>query len=190
MARQGTVSPVELDGLRDAYLEMQERKAAIRAQVREEYRAKIKAEIESRSEIAERTFAVQLVRLREAGATRAELVDIIGDGTAATMRRYVELGGGNIAVRKTSEDRKEERAKGLGVYSVDGETFDLEVGQGADGGTLCIPVTIKWRDGKPFMWPVFETDVVPLRDTYGYSQEDLFSKGAEIVAAFGVTEGA
>lgn len=183
------VSAVELDNLRDAYLEMREEKNAIRSQVREEYRAKIKAEIDSRSEIAERKFAVQLVRLREMGATQKELVAVIGDGTASTMRRYVELGGGKIAGRKTGAERQKERAEDIGVREVDGNVFDLVVGVTADGnGELCVPVTVQWKNGKPYAWPVEGADVVRLRDDYGIERDELFAKGAEIVSAFGLTE--
>ena len=181
------VNKVDLENLRDKFLEMQREKALIRTQVREEYRAKIKAEIESRSEIAERTFAVQLVRLRDQGAKRSELIDVIGDGTAATMRRYVELGGGTLAPRKTSEERKADRAADIGVKRVSETVFDWNVGLTADGDLYC-PVTIQWKNGKPYAWPVDSSDVMRLRDDYGIESNELYEKGAEIVSAFGLTE--
>ncbi len=189
MARMGTVPQVVLDELRDAYVDMMDKKARVAREVRERYRDKIAEETERETRVLERAFGVQMVEVREMGATRKELVKVIGDGTSGVYRKFIELGGGTIAGRKTGADRLAERAEDIGVSQVAENLFDLIVGKTADGlGELAIPVEIQYKDGKPFIWPVDPSDVVVLRDTYGYDRAALYNKGAEIVAAFGLEE--
>lgn len=178
-----SVSPVVLDDLRDAYLRMKNRKAEIRAEVRERYREKIEAEIEFESQIAEREFAVRLVEVREMGATRPELVSVIRDGTAATMRRYIELGGGTIAGRKTGADRLAERAENIGVVQISDNQFDWEIAEG-----VVYRVEVQWAYGKPFVWPVEHSQIGEMKELFGFTRAMAYDKGAEIVAAFGLEE--
>lgn len=182
------VSALELDRLRDEYLKLKTAKAEASRTVREKYRKIIADEIEMVTRVAERSFAVQLVELRERGATRKELVEVIGDGSAATMRRYVELGGGSIRTRQTGADRMEKRAEDIGVQQT-ATGYTMFVGTTPDGDSeLAVPIRVQWKNGTPYAWPVDGSDVVRLRDDYGIEREELFAKGAEIVAAFGLTE--
>ena len=189
MAKSNIVPTSVLDDLRDAYLDMRDAKRLVSREVREEFKPRIAEEIERRTRVIERAFAVQFEEVRQRGATRKELVEVLGDGSADVFRKYVELGGGTIAGRKTGADRLAERAENIGVKQVAEKLFDLIVGKTADGlGELAIPVEIQYKDGKPFIWPVDPSDVVVLRDEYGYSRGKMFDKGAEIVSAFGIEE--
>lgn len=85
---------------------------------------------------------------------------------------------------------EEKRAEDIGVKRVTETLFDWIVGTTSDGaGELAVPVTVQWKNGTPYAWPVDGSDVVRLRDDYGIEREELFAKGAEIVSAFGLTEG-
>lgn len=183
MAKNGTVPGIVLDGLRDDYLTMQDKCSKVARDVKERYRKKIQDEIEAETRLIKRAFAVKFVEVREQGATRDELTNVIGDRTAKVFREYVELGGGSISRRTTAEDRKAERMKELGVTDNGDGTFNLSVGEGE-----YLAITVEWQEGRPYIWPVEQSDVVILRDTYGYTQSAMFEKGAEIVASFGLGE--
>ncbi len=183
------MTQAELDRLLDERIEMQAKIRAVRTEIERRYRDKIEAEIEFETRAIERSFAVQLVEAKERGATYAELVKVLGTGTASVMRKYVELGGGSVRTRTTGADRVEKRAEEIDVNRVEENLFDWIVGTTPDGLVgLAVPVTIRWKEGKPYAWPVFGSDVVRLRDGYGIEREELFEKGAEIVSAFGLTE--
>lgn len=187
MGKTGVMTQTELDRLLDERIEMQAKVRAVRTEIERRYRDKIEAEIEFETRAIERAFAVQLVEAKERGATYAELVKVLGTGTAAVMRRFVELGGGSVRTRTTGADRVEKRAEDIGVKRVEENLFDWHVGMTASG-ELYVPVTVQWKDGKPYAWPVRGADVVRLRDDYGIERDELFAKGAEIVSAFGLTE--
>lgn len=182
------VPQVVLDDLRDTYLDMKQKRSGIAATVRERFRKTIQEEIERETRLVERAFAVQLVEVREMGASRKELVNVIGDGTASVMRDLIELGGGSVRSTQTGEERKAQRAEDMGVRRVSDELFDLVVATNEDGSELAIPVKIIWADGKPMMWPEDSSEVITLRDTYGYTKQDMLAKGAEIASAFGLEE--
>lgn len=189
MGKSGVMTQTELDRLLDERIEMQAKVRAVRTEIERRYRDKIEAEIEFETRAIERNFAVQLVEAKERGATYAELVKVLGTGTASVMRKYVELGGGSVRTRTTGTQRLEKRAEDIGVKRVGENLFDWIVGATPDGlGGLAVPVTVQWKNGTPYAWPVDGADVVRLRDDYGIEREELFEKGAEIVAAFGLTE--
>jgi len=120
----GTVPQVVLDELRDAYVDMMDKKARVAREVRERYRDKIAEEIERETRVLERAFGVQMVEVREMGATRKELVKVIGDGTSGVYRKFIELGGGSIAGRKTGADRLAERTEAINVERVAETLFE------------------------------------------------------------------
>ena len=182
MGKSGAMTQRELDQLLDARIEMQANVRAVRTEIERRYRDKIEAEIEFETRAIERNFAVQLVEAKERGATYAELVKVLGTGTAAIMRKYVELGGGSVRTRTTGADRVIKRAEEINV-KMNGHGYDWEVVEG-----VTVQITLQWKNGKPYAWPVDGSDVVRLRDDYGIEREQLFEKGAEIVAAFGLTE--
>lgn len=187
--KTGIIPQTELDRLLDERIEMQAKVRAVRTEIERRYRDKIDAEIEFETRAIERNFAVQLVEAKERGATYAELVKVLGTGTAAVMRRFVELGGGSVRTRTTGADRIEKRAEDIGVKQVEENLYAWTIqshGDKLDGAE--VDVTVRWRDGKPYAWPVEGSDVMRLRDDYGIEREQLFEKGAEIVAAFGLTE--
>lgn len=177
-----SVSPVVLDDLRDAYLRMKNRKAEIRAEVRERYREKIEAEIEFESQIAEREFAVRLVEVREMGATRPELVSVIRDGTAATMRRYIELGGGTIAGRKTGADRLAERAESINVERVSETVFKWSAENGEE-----VTLEICWLNDSPRVRGVDSENHEALVVATGRKSSVARELAAQIVTAYGLT---
>lgn len=183
MGKSGVMTQTELDRLLDERIEMQAKVRAVRTEIERRYRDKIEAEIEFETRAIERAFAVQLVEAKERGATYAELVKVLGTGTAAVMRKFVELGGGSVRTRTTGADRVEKRAEDIGVTPSPGTGYNWMLGDGA-----FVNVTVRWKEGKPYAWPTRPEMVTKLRDEYGIEREDLFAKGAEIVAAFGLTE--
>ena len=189
MGKSGAMTQRELDQLLDARIEMQANVRAVRTEIERRYRDKIEAEIEFETRAIERGFAVQLVEAKERGATYAELVKVLGTGTASVMRKYVELGGGSVRTRTTGTQRLEKRAEDIGVIQVTDTQYQWKApgNEQYPHGTL-VDVTVQWKNGKPYAWPVDGADAVRLRDDYGIEREQLFEKGAEIVAAFGLTE--
>lgn len=181
MGKSGAVNSIELDRLLDERLEMQAKIKKVRLEVEREYKPRIEEEIEYRTRSLERAFAVRFVEIKEAGATYAELVKVLGQGTAAVMRKYVELGGGKIQKRLTGSERADERKNSTGVrhvadnryiWTVDGEEFEAD---------------LLWQRGKPVLFPVGDA-VVTLRDNHGVNSADLVTKGAEVAAAFDISE--
>lgn len=186
--KTGIIPQTELDRLLDERIEMQAKVRAVRTEIERRYRDKIDAEIEFETRAIERNFAVQLVEAKERGATYAELVKVLGTGTAAVMRRFVELGGGSVRTRTTGADRIEKRAEDIGVQQT-ATGYTMFVGTTPDGDSgLAVPIRVQWKNGTPYAWPVEGSDVKRLRDDYGIEREELFAKGAEIVSAFGLTE--
>lgn len=181
MARMGTVPQVVLDELRDAYVDMMDKKARVAREVRERYRDKIAEEIERETRVLERAFGVQMVEVREMGATRKELVKVIGDGTSGVYRKFIELGGGTIAGRKTGADRLAERAENIGVVQISDNQFDYEIEEGA-----VYRVEVQWARGVPFIWPVEHSQIGEMKELFGFTRAMAYDKGAEIVAAFGI----
>ena len=189
MGRSGEMTQRELDQLLDARIEMQANVRAVRTEIERRYRDKIEAEIEFETRAIERGFAVQLVEAKERGATYAELVKVLGTGTASVMRKYVELGGGSVRTRTTGTQRLEKRAEDIGVKRVGENRFNwLVVDAQGSNRDVNIAVSVEWKNGKPHAWPVDGSDAIRLRDDYGIGREQLFEKGAEIVAVFGLTE--
>lgn len=175
------VTQHDLDRLHDDFLDMRDKKNRIRREVERRYRDKIEQEIEFETRGVERAFAVQLVELREAGATRKELVKVIGDGTASTMRHFIELGGGSLQKRQTGAERAAERRKAIGVEQVTDTRFIWTVG---NQGYEC---DLVWQAGKPVMFPVGD-GVVTLRDVHGMTAKDFRAKGEEVANAFDLKE--
>lgn len=175
------VTQHDLDRLHDEFLNMRDAKARVRREVERRYREKIEQEIEFESRGIERAFAVQLVELREAGATRKELVKVIGDGTASTMRHYIELGGGTVQKKLTGAERAEERKESLGVRHVGGNEYMWNV----DGVEYLSQLL--WQNGKPVFFPVGEA-ARTLRDLHGFGAAEFRAKGAEVANAFDVKE--
>lgn len=173
------VSQHDLDRLQDAFLDMRDKKARIRREIERRYRDKIEEEIEFECRAVERAFAVQLVDLKEAGATRRELVKIIGDGTASVMRHYIELGGGEVRKRQTGEDRTRERRKALGITRIAGNRYEWKI----EGHTY--PVTLMERNGHPILWPEGDA-LTALRDEHGVTLDDLREKGREVADEYGM----
>lgn len=181
MAKEGTVSQRDLDDLRDAYLEMRARKSQIVREVRERYRKQIQETVDFETRAIERAFGAQLVDLRDRGATRRELVSVIGDGTAETMRRFIELGGGEISKRQTGEDRRVERGLELNLLELGQNRFQYTSQSGSK-----VEVYLLWTDGKPALWADGE-DVKILLEDFPTSA-DLRKRGEEIASAFEITE--
>lgn len=113
MAKSGTVPAKVLDDLADAFMDMKAKRSRVEMDVRRRFKPQIEECIESETRVIERAFAVQFEEVRQQGATRKELVKIIGDGTAEIFRHYAELGGGVIAGRKTGAERASDRAAAL-----------------------------------------------------------------------------
>lgn len=185
MGKTGVMTQTELDRLLDERIEMQAKVRAVRTEIERRYRDKIEAEIEFETRAIERNFAVQLVEAKERGATYAELVKVLGTGTAAVMRRFVELGGGSVRTRTTGAERLERRAEDIGVRKASGGAYSWKPDP-ADEAT--VDVIIRWHNGKPIAWGATTDDVMALQNDFGVTREELYEKGAEIVAAFGLTE--
>lgn len=183
MGKAGSVPESELDRLLDARIEMQSKIRKVRMEVEREYKAKIEEDIEYRTRNIERAFAVQLVDLKEAGATYSELVKVLGQGTASVMRKYVELGGGSVQKRMTGSERAQERINKLGVRR-EGDQFVWTLG--SDN----VDCQLIWRNGRPSLWPIGDEALLTLRDGHGITLRDMSAKGAEVAAEFGITEGA
>lgn len=111
MGKAGAVHQTELDRLRDEYLDMREQVRRVRSEVEREFRAKIEEEVTYRTSRVRRAFAVRFVEVKEAGATRKELVKVLGDGTAEVMRELIELGGGTVRKTQTGEERRAGRGE-------------------------------------------------------------------------------
>lgn len=181
MGKSGVMTQTELDLLLDERIEMQAKVRAVRTEIERRYRDKIEAEIEFETRAIERNFAVQLVEAKERGATYAELVKVLGTGTAAVMRKFVELGGGSVRTRTTGAERMVKRAEDIGVTPNEDGTYQWQVAEES------VKVWLKWKDGKPYAAPTAE-NMQMLRTDHGIEAAELFAKGAEIVSAFGLTE--
>lgn len=177
------VTQRDLDRLHDDFLDMRDKKNRIRREVERRYREKIEEEIEFETRGIERAFAVRLVEVKEAGATRKELVKVIGDGTASTMRHFIELGGGTVKKRLTGDQRAEERKSAIGVRHIAGNDYGWTV-EGTE--FIC---NVLWQNGKPVLFPVGDA-VMTLRDEYGMTASDFRNKGEEVANAFDLKEGA
>lgn len=184
MAKSNIVPSSVLDDLRDAYLDMRDAKRLVSREVREEFKPRIAEEIERRTRVIERAFAVQFEEVRQRGATRKELVEVLGDGSADVFRKYVELGGGTIAGRKTGADRLAERAENIGVEQIGENLFEWVVDD-----ELTEIVRIDRVEGKkPYVWPVSDVKA-PLEEAlrkHGKTGSYLYEKAAEIISAFGL----
>ena len=130
------------------------------------------------------------------GATCLHAVDLDGakDGAPQNreviaalckLRRFVELGGGTVRTRTTGADRLVKRAEEIGVRKASGGAYSWKPDP-ADEAT--VDVIIRWHNGKPIAWGATTDDVMALQNDFGVTREELYEKGAEIVAAFGLTE--
>lgn len=176
--------------LRDEYLAAQDEKKRRRGEIQDRHRDIIAEEIAVMEDAVDKRLGELLVRALESGMKRTEVwKPVFGTNDNKRWTRLVELGGGTVRTKRTGAEIRQEVEKSLGVKRVAENLFDLIVGKTIDGlGELAIPVEIQYKDGKPFIWPVDPSDVVVLRDEYGYSRGKMFDKGAEIVAAFGIEE--
>jgi hypothetical protein len=181
MGRAGAVHQTELDRLKDEYLDMRAEIKKVRARVEAEFREKIEAEFEYQTHRVKRAFAVRFVELKEAGATRKELVRVIGDGTAEVMRELIELGGGTVRKTLTGEERRAERGENLGVREIAPGRFVYTSKGGQEVETYLL-----WQNGKPALWADGD-DVLILRDDFK-DAAGLRKIGAEIASAFNITE--
>lgn len=182
LAKEGTVPTIVLDALRDKYLDMRAAKSQVATQVRERYRKKILEDIERESQMIERLFAVQFVEVRNQGATRRELVNVIGDGTAATYRKFMELGGGDMRKLTTGAERLSARAESVGVIRSGDNLFDITLSTGD-----VVSVYLTWADGKPAIWSDDREALTKMHEEFK-NGGGLYRKGAEIVALFGIEE--
>lgn len=182
MAKEGTVPSIVLDGLRDKYLEMKLAKSQVATQVRERYRKQIQDAIERETQMIERLFAVQFVEVRNQGATRRELVNVIGDGTAATYRKFMELGGGDMRKLTTGSERLSARAENAGIIRVEDNLFDITLSTGD-----VVTVYLAWVEGKPAIWSDDRDTMMKMREEFK-SGAGLYRKGAEITSLFGLEE--
>lgn len=180
MGKSGAVHQTELDRLTDERIDLTAQKQKIRRQVEAEFREKIETEIEYRIRSAERAFAVRFVELKEAGATWNELVQVLGKGTAAEMRRIIELGGGTVNRTKTSDERRIERGQNLGVREIGHNRFIYTAADGQE-----IESYLLWNSGKPALWADGMDVKILLAELGGNS--GLRKRGEEIAAAFNIT---
>lgn len=178
----GTVPQVVLDELRDAYVDMMDKKARVAREVRERYRDKIAEEIERETRVLERAFGVQMVEVREMGATRKELVKVIGDGTSGVYRKFIELGGGTIAGRKTGADRLAERAENIGVERVSETVFKWTT----DTDEV-ITLEICWLKDSPRVRGIDSENHEALVIATGRKSSVARELAAQIVSAYGLT---
>lgn len=175
------VNQIELDRLHDEFLDMRDKKNRIRREVERRYRDKIEEEIEFETRTIERVFAVRLVEVKEAGATRKDLVKVIGDGTASTMRHYIELGGGTLKKHLTGSERAVERQNATGVRRVTGNRFIWTVDE------VDYEADLLWQRGKPVLFPV-GGNLVAMRDAHGIGATEIAAKGEEVASAFNISE--
>lgn len=182
MAKSNIVPTAVLDDLRDAYLDMRDAKRLVSREVREEFKPRIAEEIERRTRVIERAFAVQFEEVRQRGATRKELVEVLGDGSADVFRKYVELGGGTIAGRKTGADRLAERAEAINVERVSETLFEWTTGTDE-----VITLEICWLVDSPRVRGFDGENHTAFIEAINRDVDKAKELAAQIVSAYGLT---
>lgn len=175
-----------IEELSEEYDQMQEEISEMIKSVKQKHRAEEKAEIDMRKEELERAFAVKFELARTAGVKRFELeLPVLKTKNGARYKHFVELGGGELTRLRTKEERAEDlqanREERTGVRQLGENRYMLALSTGGE-----VEVYIRQdNDGRHLIWADGE-GITALQEEFNKSKEALYSKGAEIVAAFGL----
>lgn len=172
--------PVGLEYLAEMYDSVQVRKAEIRKEIRERYRARAEEEIAKQIDLEDSRVGVALVRAREQGYKRKDLALVIRTNDSAKMRRYLELGGGQVRQKLTGDDRQKMREIESGIVREGNNLFDITLSSGD-----VVSVYLTWAEGKPAIWSDDRETLTKMHEEFK-NGGGLYRKGAEIAALFGI----